>query len=67
MCVCESELEERGEGRGERGEGREERGEKCLGFEERRGEERRAVGVIVWCCGMMIHVLLMMGWDDRMG
>lgn len=37
MCVCESELEERGEGRGERGERREERSVWGL----RRGEERR--------------------------
>ena len=35
-------------------------------------EERRAVGLIVWCCGI-IHVLpkgvfgWMMGWDGMIG
>ena len=54
--MCDFELEGRGE-----------RGEKCVGF-----EERRAVGLIVWCCGMIIHGLLMgvfgwmMGWDRGM-
>ena len=49
-------LSWRGEGRG--GEGRE-----VCGF-----EERRAAGLIVWCCGK-IHVIANGGFrlDDRMG